>query len=94
MIEWINYDKCTHCEICFLVCPMDVFKKAGKVTYIDHSEDCMTCFLCEIDCPVPGAIYVGPYRAQPIVLPYGEYDMAFLGKKTSGPPKASTSEEE
>ena len=70
MIEWINYEKCNHCGICYKVCPMDVFDQMGRLIYIAHSQDCMTCFLCELECPCPGAIFVGPDRAQPVVLPY------------------------
>ena len=46
MIEWINYEKCNHCGICHKICPMDVFDQMGRLIYIAHNQDCMTCFLC------------------------------------------------
>ncbi|MCL5962122.1 MAG: ferredoxin family protein [Chloroflexi bacterium] len=68
-VERINYEACTSCGKCYDMCPMDVYERAGRTYYIAHSKDCMTCFLCEIDCP-KDAIYVGPERGRPVVLPY------------------------
>ena len=69
MIESIDSKKCTRCGQCAEVCPMDVIRALGDVVYIAHPQDCMTCFLCEIECP-EGAIYVGPERGSDKVLPY------------------------
>lgn len=69
VVERINYEACTNCGICMDVCPMDVYRRLGRMYYIAHQQDCMTCFLCEIDCP-QGAVHVGPERARQIVMPY------------------------
>ena len=63
MIESVDEQKCNGCEICFNVCPCDVFRlsSAERGVRIAYPEDCQTCFACELDCP-EGAIYVGPMR--------------------------------
>jgi NAD-dependent dihydropyrimidine dehydrogenase PreA subunit len=68
-IRGIDRDKCRECGKCFVVCPMDVFRKVGRFVYPAYPEDCMTCFLCEIECP-EGAVYVGPERSSTKLLPY------------------------
>jgi NAD-dependent dihydropyrimidine dehydrogenase PreA subunit len=63
MIESLDDEKCTGCEICFNVCPCDVFRilRDKRLVRIAYREDCQTCFACELDCP-EGAIRVGPMR--------------------------------
>ena len=63
MIESLDEQKCNGCEICFNVCPCDVFRlgSGGHGVRIAYPEDCQTCFACELDCP-EDAIYVGPMR--------------------------------
>ncbi len=68
-IRGIDREKCAACGRCAMICPMDVFGQVGKYVFIAHPGDCMTCFLCEIECP-KGAIYVGPERGSEKVLPY------------------------
>ena len=68
-VKRIDRTKCTLCGNCALVCPLDVFQKMGRFVYIAYPEDCMTCFLCEIECPA-GAIYVSPERGMQKILPY------------------------
>ncbi len=54
MIKQIDSVKCNGCGICVDICNMDVLGLApstGKA-YIAYLEDCMTCFECEIRCPV------------------------------------------
>ena len=61
MIESVDAELCTGCELCLIVCPTDVFRpdpESGAVR-IAYPEDCQTCFSCELDCPVD-AIRVGP----------------------------------
>ena len=50
---------------------MDVFRRAELKprVYIKYPEDCMCCYLCELDCP-DDAIYVSPYRSFEVRLPY------------------------
>ena len=68
MIESIDMEKCTGCELCLIVCPTDVFRPEGDVVRIAYPEDCQTCFSCELDCPVD-AIRVSPLT-RPHVSPW------------------------
>jgi len=64
MIKSIDQDKCTGCGICADICPVDTFRidsDKGKAS-IAYPEDCLTCYLCEMQCPA-GAIYVHPFKA-------------------------------
>ena len=63
MIERIDEEKCDGCNICFEVCPCDVFRLGPekRQVRIAYRDDCQTCFACELDCP-EDAIYVGPMR--------------------------------
>ncbi len=68
-VERIDYEACSDCGECYETCPLDVYDRVGSTYYIAHHADCMVCFLCEIDCP-QDAIYIGPERSRPVVLPY------------------------
>lgn len=60
MIEFVSQSRCITCNKCVQVCPMNVFsavKNAPPV--IARQEDCQTCFICELYCPVD-ALYVAP----------------------------------
>lgn len=62
-IRRFDYTTCTKCRICERVCQMDVIRM-DKVTgwpVIQYLAECMSCFLCERDCP-EGSIYVSPAR--------------------------------
>ncbi|PWC60768.1 4Fe-4S ferredoxin [Azospirillum sp. TSH7] len=65
MIELISPTRCTGCNICVSVCPMDVFQPTGggraegAAPVIARQSDCQTCFLCEAHCP-DDALYVAP----------------------------------
>ncbi|MFC1979922.1 ferredoxin family protein [Chloroflexota bacterium] len=69
VIEGIDYSRCNSCSRCWQICPMDVFRLAGKEVYIAYHEDCMCCYLCECECPVE-AITVDPKRGQPKPFPW------------------------
>ena len=68
-VQAIDYTKCNDCGKCASICPMDVYQKVGTLCFISCKDDCMTCFLCEIECPTD-AIFVGPERGHEVVLPY------------------------
>lgn len=59
MIELIRETACTACNRCVQVCPTRVFDKTGGIPVIARREDCQTCFMCELYCPVD-ALYVAP----------------------------------
>lgn len=60
MIELLSKDKCIECNLCVSVCPTNVFSKVENETpIIKRQEDCQTCFMCELYCPVD-ALYVAP----------------------------------
>ena len=67
MIEVIDGERCTSCDICVNVCPTNVFDKTDGIPVIARQGDCQTCFLCELYCP-EDALYVSPFadQAQPI----------------------------
>ncbi|MDB9822570.1 ferredoxin family protein [Deltaproteobacteria bacterium] len=73
MIEKIDEAKCNGCGTCVEVCPLDTFRidtDNGKA-YIAYNDDCITCFVCEMNCPTE-AIYVHPFKeALPMTLEYG-----------------------
>ncbi|HEX4110438.1 MAG TPA: 4Fe-4S binding protein [Solirubrobacteraceae bacterium] len=62
MIELIDSERCTRCNICIRVCPTDVFEQLpGAPPKIARQDVCQTCFMCEIHCP-DDAMYVAPLR--------------------------------
>jgi NAD-dependent dihydropyrimidine dehydrogenase PreA subunit len=63
MIEVIDPERCTSCDICVSVCPTNVFDKTDGIPVIARQNDCQTCFLCELYCP-EDALYVSPFADQ------------------------------
>jgi len=63
MIDTLDEELCTGCNICLDVCPCDVFRPVPerRLVRITYRDDCQTCFTCELDCP-EDAISVGPLR--------------------------------
>lgn len=63
MIDTLDEERCTGCNICFDICPCDVFRPIPeqRLVRIAYRDDCQTCFACELDCP-EDAISVGPLR--------------------------------
>lgn len=62
MIEVLDVDRCTECDICVRICPTNVFDAVeGGVPVIARHSDCQTCFQCEAYCPAD-AIFVAPSR--------------------------------
>ncbi len=60
MIELISESRCTGCNICVRVCPVNVFDiVAGAPPVIARQDACQTCFMCEAWCP-EDAMYVSP----------------------------------
>jgi NAD-dependent dihydropyrimidine dehydrogenase PreA subunit len=71
LIELINAERCTACNICIRVCPTDVFDMVkGQPPKIARQDVCQTCFMCEVHCP-EDAMYVAPLRtAAPVGSPH------------------------
>ena len=60
MIEFISETRCILCNKCVQICPMNVFTAVEHaLPVIARQEDCQTCFMCELYCPVD-ALYVAP----------------------------------
>ena len=50
----VNKEKCTGCNTCAEICPLDVIKKAdaGQAPDIRYPDECWHCNSCVLDCPV------------------------------------------
>lgn len=60
MIELVVADRCTRCNTCVSVCPMNVLEAVSDAPpRIARQDDCQTCFMCELYCEAD-AIYVAP----------------------------------
>jgi NAD-dependent dihydropyrimidine dehydrogenase PreA subunit len=68
MIELVSTERCTECNICVAVCPVNVFDaQPGGPPVIARQQDCQTCFMCELYCPAD-ALYVAPQAELPIAV--------------------------
>jgi NAD-dependent dihydropyrimidine dehydrogenase PreA subunit len=67
MIEFIDPERCTSCNVCVTACPTNVFDKTDGLPVIARQGDCQTCFLCELYCP-EDALFVSAFaeQSQPI----------------------------
>ncbi|MGF6629514.1 NAD-dependent dihydropyrimidine dehydrogenase PreA subunit [Pseudomonas frederiksbergensis] len=68
MIELISPSLCIACDRCVEVCPTRVFDAVeGGIPVIARPDNCQTCFMCELYCPVD-AMYVHPYADTHVVV--------------------------
>jgi NAD-dependent dihydropyrimidine dehydrogenase PreA subunit len=66
MIEIVSAVRCTGCNICVHVCPVNVFDAIEDgIPRIARQADCQTCFMCEAYCP-EDALFVAPQADQPV----------------------------
>jgi NAD-dependent dihydropyrimidine dehydrogenase PreA subunit len=60
VIELVSRDRCIGCGMCTRVCPTNVFDNGDdQIPVIARQQDCQTCFICEVYCPVD-ALFVAP----------------------------------
>ena len=84
MIEIISATHCTACNICVHACPTNVFDIVpGGPPVIARQDDCQTCFMCELYCPVD-ALYVAPIAdSASQVDEYAQNTQALMGSYRS-----------
>jgi NAD-dependent dihydropyrimidine dehydrogenase PreA subunit len=64
VIELVSDSRCIRCDICVKACPTNVFDAVPDAApVIARQEDCQTCFMCELYCPVD-ALFVAPEAEQ------------------------------
>ena len=74
MIEVISEARCTGCDICVRVCPVNVFEAVPDAPpVIARQTDCQTCFMCELYCPTD-ALYVAEEANRPLGLVEADLD--------------------
>ncbi len=77
MIELLSDSKCISCNKCVSVCPTNVFDRTDDgIPVIARQDDCQTCFMCELYCPVD-ALYVAPESE--FSIPVNEEDLDSRG---------------
>jgi NAD-dependent dihydropyrimidine dehydrogenase PreA subunit len=65
VIELVSDARCIKCDLCVKVCPTGVFDAVpDEPPVIARQEDCQTCFMCELYCPVD-ALFVAPEADHP-----------------------------
>jgi len=47
----IDSKKCTKCEACIDICPMNVFAKDKEKVAVKRPKECIGCRACEVQCP-------------------------------------------
>ena len=78
MIELVSETRCIKCDSCVSACPDNVFDAvANGVPVIARLDDCQTCFLCELYCPVD-ALYVSPFKEEREVV--DELELVLSGR--------------
>jgi NAD-dependent dihydropyrimidine dehydrogenase PreA subunit len=66
MIELVSANRCTGCNICVAVCPVNVFDAVPDgPPVIARQSACQTCFMCELYCPVD-ALFVAHNSEAPV----------------------------
>lgn len=80
MIELVSPTRCTQCNICVAVCPVNVFDAVPDAPpVIARQSDCQTCFMCEVYCPVD-ALFVAHDAEQSVAVE----EQAIIAKELLG----------
>ncbi|GGZ30873.1 4Fe-4S dicluster domain-containing protein [Asticcacaulis endophyticus] len=67
MIADLDPSICNGCGVCVQICPANVFDMGAGTPVIARTDDCQTCFLCELYCETD-AIYVDPDCEAPVAV--------------------------
>jgi NAD-dependent dihydropyrimidine dehydrogenase PreA subunit len=59
-VKKIYKERCIGCGTCVQSCMNDVLKMKKGKSEIVHPEECMTCLLCEMDCPRSAILIMPP----------------------------------
>ena len=51
MAAVINADKCTKCQKCVDVCPVECIKGGEGTVPVINADECVSCAACESECP-------------------------------------------
>ena len=46
-----NPDLCICCEMCWIVCPHNVFARKNNKAEVVNNDDCIECGACQVNCP-------------------------------------------
>jgi NAD-dependent dihydropyrimidine dehydrogenase PreA subunit len=78
VIEVVSATRCIECNICVKVCPADVFDSVRDgAPVIARQDDCQTCFLCELYCPVD-ALFVDTQAEHSVAVQEADVEAAGL----------------
>jgi NAD-dependent dihydropyrimidine dehydrogenase PreA subunit len=47
----LDETRCTRCENCVWVCPVDCLEMDGPLPWLARPRDCISCSLCALICP-------------------------------------------
>jgi len=53
---FVDKEKCTGCETCIGVCPVNVFEMEKGKSSVKRPEDCIQCRACEASCPAKAIV--------------------------------------
>jgi formate hydrogenlyase subunit 6/NADH:ubiquinone oxidoreductase subunit I len=51
-LPYLEVCRCTGCGDCVPACPADCLAMNGAVPWLPRPEDCISCSLCALICPV------------------------------------------
>ena len=83
VIPIIEAKKCTGCEDCVEVCPVDCFYE-GEIMLVIHPDECIDCGICEPECPADAILPDSDGRAQDWLALNTEYSAIWPNINASG----------
>ena len=64
----INEQRCTHCNTCVDICPMDVLEEGDPLPQVVYPDECWHCGACMMDCPADAIRLVLPVWMKPVAV--------------------------